>query len=176
MKRILSFLALLSMVLFASGASALAQHGQGGGKPPSPPPQGQGHGSQGSQATPPRGSSAQPDANRGRSEQSSQPRKTVSEQLKANTKLSSHLQGMFPAGTDLQQASSGFKSLGEFVSAAHVSKNLGIPFVQLKGTMVGPPQKTLGEAIHQIKPDVDSKAEANKAKGQANKVMKETRS
>lgn len=174
MKRILSYLALLSMVLFASGASALAQHGQGGGKPPSPPSQGQGQGNK-PQATP-QSTSARPETSRGRSEQSSQPRKTVSEQLKANTKLSSHLQGMFPPGTDLQTASAGFKSLGEFVSAAHVSKNLGIPFDQLKGTMVGPPQKSLGAAIHQLKPDVDSKAEANKAKAQANKVIKQTKS
>ncbi len=173
MKRILSYLALLSMVLFSSGLSALAQHGQSGGHPPAPPSQGQGHGSQ---AAPPRSTNAQPDTNRGRSEQSSQPRRTVSEQLKQNTKLSSHLQGLFPAGTDLQKASAGFKNLGEFVAAAHVSNNLGIPFDQLKGTMVGPPQKSLGEAIHQIKPDVNAKAEANKAKKQANKVMKETRS
>jgi hypothetical protein len=164
------------MVLFSSGLGALAQHGQGGGKPPAPPAQGQGHGSQGSQATPPRGNSSQPDANRGRSEQSSQSRKTVSEQLKQNTKLSSHLQGMFPAGTDLQQASSGFKNLGQFVAAAHVSNNLNIPFAQLKTTMIGPPERDLGQAIHQIKPDVDSKAEANKAKAQANKVIKETKS
>lgn len=175
MKRILSYLALLSMVLFASGLGALAQHGQGGGKPPSPPPQGQGQGNK-PQSAPPQSNNARPETNRGRSEQPSQPRKTVSEQLKANTKLSSHLQGMFPPGTDLQKASSGFKNLGEFVSAAHVSKNLGIPFDQLKGTMVGPPQKSLGAAIHQLKPDVDSKAEANKAKAQANKVIKQTKS
>ncbi len=175
MKRILSFLALLSMALFASGASVLAQHGQGGGKPPSPPSQGQGQG-HGSQAAPPRSNSAQPDTNRGRSEQSGQPRKTVSEQLAKNQKLASHVQGVLPPGTDMQKASSGFKNLGDFVSAAHVSKNLGIPFDQLKGTMVGPPQKSLGQAIHQLKPDADSKAEANKARKQADKAIRGTRS
>ena len=76
----------------------------------------------------------------------------------------------------MQKASSGFKNLGQFVAAAHVSNNLGIPFDQLKSTMMGPPEKSLGDAIHQIKPDVNAKAEANKAKKQADKDMKESRS
>ncbi|HXE75693.1 MAG TPA: hypothetical protein VNN18_08670 [Candidatus Xenobia bacterium] len=41
--------------------------------------------------------------------------------------------------------------------------------------MVGPPAKSLGDAIHQLKPDADAKAEADKAKGQASKLTKENK-
>ena len=172
MKRMLSYLALLSSILFLTGVSTVAQHGHGGGRPPAPPSQGQG-----AQGVPSHGADTRPDTTHGRSDQQSQHQpKTAGELLSQNTKLSSRLQGLFPAGTDLQQASSGFKKLGLFVAAAHVSHNLGIPFDQLKATMVGPPDKSLGDAIHQLKPTANAKAEANKAKKQADKDMKETRS
>jgi hypothetical protein len=57
--------------------------------------------------------------------------KTPGELLQQNTKLSENLSKLLPAGTDLQSAASGFKNLGEFVAAVHVSHNLGIPFADL---------------------------------------------
>lgn len=94
--------------------------------------------------------------------------KTPGELLSQNTKLSSKLQSLLPAGTDLQQAAAGFKNLGEFVSAVHVSHNLGIPFDQLKAKMTGPDGESLGKAIHDLRPDVKAKAEAKRAHKQAN--------
>lgn len=64
---------------------------------------------------------------------------------------------------------------GRVRSAAHIAKNLNISFDRLKATMVGPPAKSLGDAIHQLKPDADAKAEADKAKGQASKLTKENK-
>ncbi|MBI4459485.1 MAG: hypothetical protein HY648_05450 [Acidobacteria bacterium] len=99
-------------------------------------------------------------------------RPTVAHQLERNERLRSKLQGVLPAGTDLQQAATGFKNLGEFVAAAHVSHNLGIPFANLKAKMST--GSNLGEAIHELKPDVDHNAEAKKAREQARKVLKES--
>ena len=95
----------------------------------------------------------------------------VSERLSDNTKLSGKLQSLLPAGTNLQQASQGFKNLGQFVAAVHVSHNLGIPFDQLKAKMTGPPAESLGKAIEQLKPTANAKAETKKANKQADQDM-----
>ena len=95
---------------------------------------------------------------------------TASEQLASNPKLSSHVQSLFPAGTNLSTAADGFKNMGDFVAAAHVSHNLGIPFDQLKTKVVG--GEELGQAIHDLRPDVNSKSEAARATKQAGQTMK----
>ena len=92
---------------------------------------------------------------------------SVSDRLEDNTKLASKLQNLLPAGTNLQQAAQGFKNLGQFVAAVHVSHNLGIPFDQLKAKMIGPPKESLGKAIHSLKPATNSKEETKKAEKQA---------
>jgi hypothetical protein len=111
-----------------------------------------------------------------------QTQSTVSSRLQENTHLATKLQGLFPPGTDLQAASSGFKNLGQFVAAAHVSKNLGIPFDQLKARMVGSPtlQQTgdspvsLGKAIKELRPTADATSEVKKAERQAKEEIKES--
>src|SRR5262249_23224067 len=55
--------------------------------------------------------------------------------LNRNSRLSSNLQKLLPAGTTPQQACSGFTSLGRCVAAIHVSHNLGIPFPSLKNRL-----------------------------------------
>ena len=40
---------------------------------------------------------------------------------------------------DPQRASSGFRNQGQFIAAVHVSQNLGIPFADLRATMLGLP-------------------------------------
>ncbi|HKF24098.1 MAG TPA: hypothetical protein VKE93_21175 [Candidatus Angelobacter sp.] len=101
--------------------------------------------------------------------------KSVSEQLSDNTKLSSKLGSLLPAGTNLQTASQGFKNLGQFVAAVHVSHNLGIPFDQLKAKMIGPPKESLGQAIHALKPAAKSKEESNKGEKQAKQDMDDSK-
>ena len=54
-----------------------------------------------------------------------------------NPKLEARLLTMLPAGSNVQEASQGFKNWGQFVAAAHVSNNLGIPFADLKARMTG---------------------------------------
>ena len=98
--------------------------------------------------------------------------------LSSNTKLASTLQtqlgSLLPAGTSLTDAASGFKNLGEFIAALHVSHNLGISFDDLKTKMTS--GDNLGKAIKDLKPDVNSKAEAKKAKKQAKADIKESKS
>ncbi|MEW5977716.1 MAG: hypothetical protein AB1898_18130 [Acidobacteriota bacterium] len=83
------------------------------------------------------------------------------------------LEGLFPPGTDLQQASNGFKNLGQFVAAAHVSKNLGIPFEQLKSKMTGGSSVSLGKAIEELRPEADAKSEVKKAERRAKEEIKQ---
>src|SRR5437667_7528423 len=98
---------------------------------------------------------------------------TLNEQLAHNTHLSSKLQSLLPANVKLQDAADGFKNMGQFVAAVHVSHNLNIPFDQLKGKMTGKPPMSLGKAIHELDPNVDTKAETKKAQHQAKKDIKD---
>jgi hypothetical protein len=92
---------------------------------------------------------------------------TVPEHLAAQPQLSQRLQGLLPPGLSVDQAAAGFKNLGQFVAAVHVSKNLGIPFDQLKAQMTGPSAVSLGGAIHTLKPDADASAAVRQAERQA---------
>jgi hypothetical protein len=97
------------------------------------------------------------------------PTNPVSQKLSEHPALSAKLESMLPKGTSLDMAASGFKNLGQFVAAVHVSSNLNIPFDQLKAKMVTD-HMSLGSAIHALKPNVTSVAantEAKKAEDQA---------
>jgi hypothetical protein len=163
MKRLSFYLAITAMMLFA-GNAALAQHGHSGGAGG----MGNGH-SMGSTSHDNQGPSSKASG-------SSAHGQTASEILSRNTKLSSKLQSLLPPGTNLQQAENGFKNLGQFVAAVHVSHNLGIPFDQLKAKMTGPPPESLGKAIHDLKPAADAKTESKKANKQAGQDLKESQS
>lgn len=123
--------------------------------------------------------------------------KSAAEQLDANSdqdnKLTAKLQGqgLLPANTDLKDACSAFKDLGECVAALHVSHNLGLKFNCLKWDLTGAQPSTdassctgpagrkamsLGNAIHALKPDADAKAEAKYAEKQARDDLKEVKS
>jgi hypothetical protein len=161
LKYILSATAMLAFM----AAPVFAQHGHGGG--PGSSSSSSMHGDDHSSSA--HGSS---NADHGSKQDSSHSgHNSVSERLASNTKLASKLQSLLPPGTDLQAAASGFKNLGQFVAAVHVSHNLGIPFDQLKAKMQGPPTESLGKAIHDLKPTVDVKAETKKAKTEAHQDM-----
>jgi hypothetical protein len=77
-----------------------------------------------------------------------------------NPKLEARLLTLLPAGTNIQDASQGFKNWGQFVAAVHVSNNLNIPFADLKTAMTGMTPGTtvptatpmsLGQAIQSLK-------------------------
>ena len=101
--------------------------------------------------------------------------RTMDQKLTTNTKLAGKINDL--TGMDAQAACAGFKNLGQCVAAAHVSKNLGLTFADLKDKMLalnpdGTPDTTakpmsLGKAIQTLKPEADSQTEVKKANQQA---------
>jgi hypothetical protein len=101
---------------------------------------------------------------------------TPGTRLAHNTALATRLQGLLPAGTDMQLASSGFKNLGQFVAAVHVSNNLKIAFDQLRSRVTGPEAESLGKAIQDLRPELDHKtvkADVKIAERQAKKDLED---
>jgi len=101
-------------------------------------------------------------------------RKSVNDRLRRNEKLSTRLQELL-GDRNLQESAEGFKNLGQFVAAAHVSNSLGINFDDLKMYMTDPDSpKSLSKAIRELRPAVSARREARKANKQASKDLKET--
>ena len=155
--KLCSVIVILSLSI---GVTNFAQ-GQGQGRNPAgSPPAGVNHG----QANKP--SEPNQSATKSRSE--------VTAKLNADSKLASKLQGMLPAGMNVNDAANGFKNFGQFVAAVHLSKNQNIPFDQLKGAMVTN-HKSLSEAAHDLKPELSTEAaqsEAKRAEEQAKEDQK----
>jgi hypothetical protein len=173
MKNFIAFLCLLSVVVYWNGGSTYAQ-------------------SKG-------GSSQGPSLNHGHS-QDGTPDKVKAHQAKADweTKFNermqndaafrSRIQSLLPPGTDLKTAENGFRNHGQFIAALHVSKNLNIPFDQLKAKMTGVSTTSstvqtsstavsLGKAIHALRPGISANQaneEAKRAEKQATVTMKAT--
>jgi len=156
------FLSAAAMVAFMT-SPAVAQHGHGGGSMGSSSLHGSDHSSSDHGKTDSDHVSGHDADHSGH--------KSISQKLAANPKLASKLQSLLPPGTDLQTAASGFKNLGQFVAAVHVSHNLGIPFDQLKAKMLGPPSESLGKAVHDLKPTANAKAETKKAESEAHQDL-----
>lgn len=88
------------------------------------------------------------------------------EVLSKNAKLAAKLEPLLPPGTNLNEAASGFKKLGQFVAALHASRNLGIPFDQLKSKLVGKDKESLSKALEELSPAANTKAELKKVSKQ----------
>ena len=119
-------LALVAMAGF-SVLPAFAQHGHGGSSGG-----GGGHDSHASSSSSHGGDSGKSGDKDGDSHGGHGGHGNLAAKLAANPALSAKLSALLPPGTNLATASAGFKNLGQFVAAVHVSKNLGIPFDQLK--------------------------------------------
>jgi hypothetical protein len=154
-----------AMVAFIA-ALVFAQHGRGGGRTSSMHGGGRLSSMHGSDHSSSARDKAGADHGSGHNANHSG-QKSNSQKLATNPKLASKLQSLLPPGTDLQTAASGFKNLGQFVAAVHVSHNLGIPFDQLKAKMLAPSSQSLGQAIHDLKPTANAKAETKKAESEA---------
>lgn len=87
---------------------------------------------------------------------------TTAPNVPKNPKLAARLQGMLPVGMTVEQAALGFKNQGQFIAAVNVSKNLGIPFADLKTSMVTD-GRSLGQSIQHLKPTLDGEVEAARA-------------
>ena len=181
MKRVFLLVTSLAVALFF-GMPAFAQHGGGhGGGPPSGGGPGMGGpgmgGSMGRGGTMggTRGNGSMGGPNVGsQSVSHSSPTSLLSTNTHLASTLQSRLGSMLPSGMSLTDAASGFKNLGQFIAAVHVSHNLGIPFSDLKDKMTS--GDSLGKAIKALKPDAKSKAEAKKANKQAKEDIKESKS
>jgi hypothetical protein len=101
--------------------------------------------------------------------------RTASDMLTQNTTLASHLASTFGVSSStLLSDANGFKNLGLFIAAIHVSKNLSIPFNTLSNTMSSNGDN-LGKAIHSLDPTLsksDVKNAINTANSQAKKDIK----
>jgi hypothetical protein len=98
--------------------------------------------------------------------------------LEGNAQLSSKLKPMLPARMTMADAAAGFKKQNQFIAALHASKNMGIPFKDIKAKMTGEKRMSLQDAIRELRPDMaknDAKAEVKKAEGQAKTDEKEAK-
>jgi hypothetical protein len=183
MKRVAAGIAVLSVGLWLAVVPASPQgRGQGAGPGGAPGLSGV-HGPMGA-----------PSGSHGPShETGAQGPKSPAELLGQNTQLSKNLAAFFPAGTNLTAQASGFRNLGQFVAAVHVSHNLGIPFDQLKCTELGTTKATslgmtcptsvtnasgmsLGKAIRTIQPNADANQALQEANRQSRKDMQSSKS
>lgn len=182
MKRALSILTAWAVFLCLTAIPVLAQHGGGhaGGPPAGGAGGGAGMGMGGSENQGRGGDMGrnQPNTHMGKSgeTESSVSHSSPTSLLSTNTKLSSTLQkrlgSMLPSGMSLSDAANGFKNLGQFIAAVHVSHNLGVPFTDLKDKVTS--GDSLGKAIHTLKPSVDAKVEAQKGDREAKADLKES--
>jgi hypothetical protein len=163
-------LAAAAVALAVSGPTITAQ-GRGSGRAGAPagPPPVQGHG--GKPATPPAHPAPQP--NPGASENAKPPKpQTQTPPVIVRPELATTLTPLLPAGTDVSAAAAGFKNLGQFVAAVHVSHNLDIPFDALKTRLTGPQPVSLGQAIGELKPGVHVDDEVRRAETAARDDMR----
>ena len=92
--------------------------------------------------------------------------------MQSNPQLTSRLTPLLPSGMSLENAAQGFKNQGQFIAALHVSKNLGIPFDQMKAEMTGSNHRSLGQAIETLKPNANADREAKTAEDEAKDDVK----
>ena len=95
------------------------------------------------------------------------------ERIERNPALRAKVASMLPQGANLKTAASGFKNQGQFIEALHASKNLNIPFSELKARMTGPNAMSLGQAVHVLRPNTPERQARQEAK-LAEKQAKET--
>jgi hypothetical protein len=81
-------------------------------------------------------------------------------------RLHDRLKPVLNRGARMELAAEGFRSGEEFATVAHAARNINVPFMVLKHQVLEE-GRTLADAIHEAKPDVDAKAEAARAQAAA---------
>lgn len=87
-----------------------------------------------------------------------------------NPQLMQRVVALLPQGMQLRDAERGFRNHGQFIAALHAAKNLNIPFRELQSRMTGRNSRSLGQAIHDLRPGINDREamrEAEKAERQA---------
>lgn len=77
--------------------------------------------------------------------------------------LRERVQSVLNKGTKLELAAEDFRTTEEFVTVAHAARNTSVPFMVLKHRVLNE-GRTLSDAIHEAKPDLDAKAEVARAR------------
>ena len=101
------------------------------------------------------------------------PLNPIAAKIYSHPQLTSKLTTMLPKGMTLNQASAGFKNQGQFIAALHVSRNLGIPFKDLRTQMVTD-HRSLGQSIQTLKKSADSPTAVKTAEKEADDDVKST--
>ncbi|HYR90448.1 MAG TPA: hypothetical protein VE422_40630 [Terriglobia bacterium] len=174
MKKLITFIFALSLVAYLSGMTTYAQgkgHGQGAAV-------GQNRGQAGKVRSDDRSEHGKSektnkDKDESREAKLAKQDEKFEERIERNPAFRSKVESLLPAGMNLRTAANGFKNQGQFIAALHVSRNLNIPFDQLKTQMTGSNPKSLGEAIHQLRPNMTEK-QASDAATRAQKQAKAT--
>jgi hypothetical protein len=81
-------------------------------------------------------------------------------------KVQERLKPVLNRGTKLELAADGFTSAEQFATVAHAARNTHIPFVVLKHRVLEE-KKSLADAIHEFKPDLNARAEVIRARQEA---------
>jgi hypothetical protein len=98
----------------------------------------------------------------------------IARNISSHPQLAAKVQTLLPAGLTLTQASKGFRTEEQFLEALHVSKDLNIPFAQLKTEMTGTDHDSLGAAIQELKPGTNASAAVTTADREADADVKAT--
>lgn len=96
------------------------------------------------------------------------------DRIDRSPRFAARVRELLPRGTSPRDAISGFKNEGQFLAALHASKNLNIPFNQLKGRLTGDGNTSLGQAIHALRPDL-SETDVRDAARRAEQGAQDTR-
>jgi hypothetical protein len=81
-------------------------------------------------------------------------------------RLYDRLRPVLNRGARMEVAAEGFRSAEEFATVAHAARNTNVPFMVLKHRILSE-GRTLADAIHDSKPEVDAKAEVARAEAAA---------
>jgi hypothetical protein len=69
-----------------------------------------------------------------------------------NPAIAARIQPLLPAGMNLREAATGFRSQAEFLEAVHLSHNLDIPFDRVKTEITAGGRRPLTQSIHALRP------------------------
>jgi hypothetical protein len=100
-------------------------------------------------------------------------RDRLEDRLDRNPRFASRLHDLLPRSTNPRDAISGFNNERQFYATLHVSKNLNIPFDQLKAKLTGSENTSLGQAIHALRPEL-SESDIRKAIRRAEQEAQDT--
>ena len=184
MTRTISIISGLAVVIYLSAFSALAQgKGQSQGRGPSVSA-GQSqvpssdHGPKTTEHSSAKTEGKNADDHAGHDGEKHSKDQAIVDHISRNPELNTRIAKLLPPNMDLKTAAMGFKNQGQFIAALHASKNLNIPFDQLKAKMTGTDPVSLaktdpvslGKAIQQLRPTMPEKQveiEKEKAEEQA---------